>query len=347
MKKILTIVIPSYNVDRFLPSVIPTYCDERLLDDIEVLIVNDGSKDNTAKIADEFVERYPDTIRHIAKENGGHGSTINIGIENATGKYFKVIDGDDWVDTEALIKLVEKLKGIESDVVLTPYVRVYEAGDGTNIEETDVVSGSIDKESFTYETTGFDGVDYEKEYVISDILHKVNDAYQIHSTTFRTDIVRQIPKISENCFYVDAEYVIFPLKYAKTVVFYDYSVYQYRLGNANQSMAAKNLVKNRMMHEKVTRRIIVFATENKFTDNMEEFMNSRMRGLARNQMDIYLMMPDTKEGKKAWITFSKYLKKEVPQVYKTLAGKKAKLLRISNAFFGILSSRTKRKFGLK
>lgn len=347
MEKILTIVIPSYNVARFLPEVMPTYIDDRILDKLEILIVNDGSKDETGKIAEGFAAKYPESIKHIAKENGGHGSTINTGINYATGKYFKVIDGDDWVDTEALVKLIDKLEKADSDIVLTPFMRVYESGNETSKRDVSVTDGGIAKDSFRKEITTFEKVDFEKEYAVCDVLWLIKDAYQIHSTTFKTDIIKQIPKISENCFYVDVEYVFFPLEFAKTVSFFDFPVYQYRLGNANQSVSIANLIKNRSMHEQVTKHIIEFGKKQNFDANMKLFVDSRMRGLARKQMDIYLCMPDVKEGKREWLIFSDYLKKEVPYIFKSLAGKKARVLRITHDLaFGLMSRVTKKHFGL-
>ena len=100
MGKILSITIPSYNVEKYIDKCVQSMLVDSILDDIEILIVNDGSKDSTPEIAKGYVEKYPQTVRLIDKENGGHGSTINAGIREATGKYFKVVDGDDWLNTE-------------------------------------------------------------------------------------------------------------------------------------------------------------------------------------------------------------------------------------------------------
>ena len=112
-EKILTVTIPSYNVEAYLEDCLESFVNSEVMDDIEVLIVNDGSSDNTAKIAQRYVDKYENTFRLINKENGGHGSTINTGVREAKGKYFKVVDGDDWVDTRSFIHLVKVLK--ESD----------------------------------------------------------------------------------------------------------------------------------------------------------------------------------------------------------------------------------------
>ena len=95
MEKTLSIVIPAYNVEKFLNNTLDSFVEDSVLADIEVLIVDDGSKDKTAEIGNVYAQKYPNTFRVISKENGGHGSTINVGIREAVGKYFKVVDGDD------------------------------------------------------------------------------------------------------------------------------------------------------------------------------------------------------------------------------------------------------------
>ena len=100
--KLLSIIIPCYNSENYMK-----YCIESLLpggDDVEILIINDGSKDKTAEIAEEYANKYPSIIKAIHQENGGHGETINTGLKNATGLYLKVVDSDDWVDTRAYFK---------------------------------------------------------------------------------------------------------------------------------------------------------------------------------------------------------------------------------------------------
>ena len=109
-EKILTVTVPSYNVQAYLEDCLESFVNSEVMDDIEVLIVNDGSSDDTATIAERYVSKYENTFRLINKENGGHGSTINTGAREARGKYFKVVDGDDWVDTRSFIRLVKVLK---------------------------------------------------------------------------------------------------------------------------------------------------------------------------------------------------------------------------------------------
>ena len=105
--KYLTFAIPCYNSAEYMSHAV-----ESILiggEDVEILIVNDGSQDETLQIAKQYEEKYPDIVRVIDKENGGHGDAVNAGLRNATGKYFKVVDSDDWVDEQSLRKIMETL----------------------------------------------------------------------------------------------------------------------------------------------------------------------------------------------------------------------------------------------
>ena len=115
MEKILTVVVPTYNAEKYLRDNLESFEIPELMQDLEILIVNDGSTDHSLEIAREYAERYPDTYRVITKENGGHGSGINCGIEYALGTYFKVVDADDWVGREAFVSLVRTLKTSDAD----------------------------------------------------------------------------------------------------------------------------------------------------------------------------------------------------------------------------------------
>ena len=108
--KLLSVAIPSYNSEAYMRK-----CIDSLLaggEDVEILIVNDGSTDRTGVIADEYAARYPSIVKAIHKENGGHGSAVNAGLAQATGLYFKVVDSDDWVKESAYFKILETLKDI-------------------------------------------------------------------------------------------------------------------------------------------------------------------------------------------------------------------------------------------
>ena len=115
---VLTIVIPSYNVEAYLEHGLSTFADERFGGRLQVLVIDDGSQDATPAIAQRFVERMPDVFTLVSKENGGHGSAINVGLAHAIGTYFRVVDGDDWVDTDALVAFLDVLDGTDADILI-------------------------------------------------------------------------------------------------------------------------------------------------------------------------------------------------------------------------------------
>ena len=133
MNKILSVVIPTYNMEKYLKICLDSFIYDDKAHDLEVLIVNDGSKDNSLKIAQEYETKYPNIFKVIDKENGGHGSTINAGLKVATGKYFKAVDADDWVDTKELAKLLDYLKTADVDCVLTDFTFFYETNNSTKL----------------------------------------------------------------------------------------------------------------------------------------------------------------------------------------------------------------------
>ena len=311
MSKILTITIPSYNVEPYMNEVLPTFLDPAVMDKIEILIVNDGSKDGTAALGKEYEAKYPGVITLVDKENGGHGSTINKGIELATGKYFKVVDGDDWVDTAAFIKFVNFLEKTDSDVVATPHYRVNE-------------------ETKEKELHGFEGVEYEKEYRVDDVLLTLRDKYQMHNLTFKTDIVRKIPKISEHCFYVDVEYIMYPLKYLETISFLNEAVYQYRVGNANQSVSTQNFMKNRNMHKHVIGNVLKYYETEELSAAKKEFLKKRISLLIDTQIRIYLCFEPSDEIKQELLEFYHNVKNTDPTLLDMLEGKIFKLLKVGD-----------------
>lgn len=324
MNKILTIVIPSYNVEQFLEKTVDSFLDDSIMDDIEIFIVNDGSKDRTKEIGSSYEAKYPQCVKLVDKENGGHGSTINAGLSIATGKYFKVVDGDDWVDTAAFVSYVNKLKEIDVDMVLTPFNEVYVPSMRTVKRATANVATN-------------------QQYSLSSVLKNIGDCYQMHSITFKTSLIKGKLKITEHCFYVDQEYILLPLKDVEFVMFLDETIYQYRLGDENQSVSVKSKQKNRQMHRKVVMRLLENYEEIKsdISDEKREFLKQRIVGLVYTQLDIYFSMGDVyNEFEDFWKEYSEV----ASDIYETMRGGTAKMLKINKKLgYKIASKRLQKK----
>lgn len=292
MKKILTVTIPSYNTEKYIDECLPTFLHESILEDIEILIVNDGSKDSTLEVASKYEKKFPNSVKVIDKENGGHGSTINRGIQEATGRFFKVIDGDDWVDTEKFVDFVKELHCLQDvDMILNPFSIVN--------DKTKEVS-----------TVEYDCLDFRKTYEADDV-YRMKNNIQMHSITYRTEILKNNRiQLDEKMFYVDQEYNLFPIPYIKKIIYLPQNIYQYRVFTENQSMNFKNLQKNREMHKKVFLSLNSYFEKNmKYASNVKrDYFIRCMSNMGFLQILIYLSMEARKENKQEVLEFIETIK---------------------------------------
>ena len=274
MDKILSIIVPSYNVEKYISKCLDSLIVEEIIDDIEVLIVNDGSKDSTVEIAKEYCNRYPETFILRNKENGGHGSTINCGIKHATGKYFKVLDGDDWLYTSNLVEYIDLLKQRDEDIIASDYLCIK---DGT--EEVFM------KKSVTSMPERYGNAFSLVEDAIEDVI-------KMHALTIKTKILQEHNiLIDEHCYYVDCEYIAYPIPFCTSVYYDKHDIYCYRLGRNGQSVDIKSMQKNRKQHERVFNALLSFY------DNLPEISENKKRYIERiigqvmeNQFQIYISM---------------------------------------------------------
>ncbi len=252
-KKLITVIIPSYNVEKTLGETIESLLDTDYLDLLEIIVVNDGSKDNTVSVAQNYLNKYPHTVKLINKENGGHGSTINTGISNATGKYFKVVDGDDWVEKKGWNNFLKKINNLDSDVLVSNY---YEVNDKTGKREKKTLDEDIE----------------------CDILLEFKNVYNkidvpMHGFTIRTSILKDNDiMIDEKCFYVDMEFILLPIPYVKTITFFNDFVYLYRVAQDNQSISSKGWMAHRNDHIKVVKRLVQELKNSKLSSPTENYL---------------------------------------------------------------------------
>ena len=319
MEKILTIAIPAYNVERYLKQCLDSFLVTSVLKDIEILIINDGSVDSTEQIGLEYHEKFPDSIRIITKKNGGHGSAINTGIEYAQGKYFKIVDGDDWVNSEKWEEFIQFLKSQDCDLVASNFCKV---------------DHTTQKPMKQQERTFYD-VQYEKQYLFQDIYGKA--FIKMHSMTIRTSIFKDNNiKISEHCFYVDAEYIFFPVPYIKTVIFYEPDIYMYRLGLPGQSIDIKKMQKNMNNHTHVLERMLECYRSTDLTQLPEgtvRYMQDSIGKIVSSQVKIYISFPIGNGMRKKLMEMDRNLKKNYPEVYNSVTNKSVWLLRRTGYLF--------------
>lgn len=219
-EKILSVSVAAYNVGDYLKGALQS-CLSAHADRLEVIVVNDGSTDNTLEIARDYQLRYPGVFKVIDKRNGGYGSTLNAALDIATGKYFRYLDGDDWFDMELLEGYLSILDKRDEDAVYTPYSRVYE-GDG-HLELRD---GLCD----------FD----EGSYGMRDLQEAPHLA--ACSLAYRTDLLRGMGfRMTERCFYTDVEYAVLPFIRVTTVYVSKLPIYRYRIGREGQSVSLEGI----------------------------------------------------------------------------------------------------------
>ena len=224
--KYITFAIPCYNSQDYMERAIESVLKGGK--DIEVIIVNDGSKDGTEEIARRYEREYPDIVRVVSQENGGHGEAVNSGLLHAQGKYFKVVDSDDWLDEEALLKIMETLRrfeenGEEVDMLISNYV--YEK------------VGASHKKVIHYRNC----LPQDQVFGWSDLGHFRIDQYILmHSVIYRTELLKlcqlHLPK---HTFYVDNIYVYYPLPHVRTIYYLDVNLYRYYIGRDDQSVNEK------------------------------------------------------------------------------------------------------------
>ena len=324
MKKILTIAIPAYNVERYLRQCLDSFLVESVLEETEVLIINDGSEDSTEQIGLEYQRRFPDSIRVITKENGGHGSAINTGIEYAQGKYFKIVDGDDWVNSEEWEEFIHFLKSQDCDLVASNFRKM----DHTTLYP-------LKQPELT-----FNNFRYNEMYKFQDIYGKA--FIKMHSMTIRTSIFKENNiKISQHCFYVDAEYIFFPIPYIKNVIFYEPDIYMYRLGLPGQSIDIKKMQKNMSNHTHVLERMLRYygqLDQNQLPDGTVKYMQDSIGKIIASQVKIYISFPLGSGMRKKLMEMDKAIKKKYPDIYNNVTNKSVWLLRRTGYLFFPIAS---------
>ncbi len=298
--KYISFVVPCYNSEEYMEK-----CIDSLLigkDDVEIIIIDDGSKDKTGKIADRYQKKYPSIVKAIHQENGGHGEGINTGLKHATGKYFKVVDSDDWLDKEAYKKLLKEIKHIDTDLVVCNYVYTY-------------TDGRKDQ------TISFANVFDEEKPLTWDDIHRFRFTQypSLHSMMYKKSVLdKSNIDLPKHIFYEDNLFIYLPLVNTKTIYYLNLDLYRYYIGRADQSVQESQMIKRSSHQVLVTKRVCTAY-------DLEKIENKKLRKLMLREC-IFLMtigvvfsrLAGTKEGEKQYKELWKTIKEENPHLYRRI-----------------------------
>lgn len=283
MEKILSIIIPTYNMDALLPRCLDSLTASGVLDDLDILVVNDGSTDSSRAVAYSYAERYPQSIKVVDKKNGNYGSTINAALPLAVGEYVKVLDSDDWFDSQALAKYVAELKSLEQevDVSVTHFLMIHEGGRTETVKYQ-----NYGREPYTY------GKVYNLDKVLGDGFIRY---FLMHSLTYRTQLLRDHGyRQTEGISYTDIQWSSYPFFWAGSIVFHDLVVYRYNMDREGQTMDPAVIRKSLPQLERMTMDLMDFYRKADMSDLSEarvgflrQYFKNRLRLLVKTHlMDI-------------------------------------------------------------
>lgn len=242
MNKLLTIAIPAYNAEKYLSRCVDSLISERVRSLIQIIIVNDGSKDRTLEFARTYETSYSDCIQVIDKENGNYGSVMNIALSLAQGKYFKTLDADDWYNKEEFVKFVLDLSSTDADMIIGSYEEFYE--ENQTVKKIEIPKSFPLNRDITVFDSFFESVD-SLSFVTTP------------SVCYKTSVLRSSGlRWSEKVFYSDTQYLYFPLVQVKNIRFVNYPVYIYLIGRNDQSMSPLILKRNFASIYEVTTTIV-------------------------------------------------------------------------------------------
>ena len=300
--KLLTVVVPVYNTARYLPRCLRSVLVPEALERLEVILVNDGSTDNSVSILLRAARRHPGTVRLIDKENGGHGSAINEGLRAATGRYLRVLDSDDWFDTPAFLRYLDALGDCGEDLIVTPYTQEYTtANQRVFVRYENLTDGKC----YSLGELELPG---EMPYV------------PLAAATWDTALLRRCAlRLSEHCSYVDMQYILFPIPWVRRVRFIDACVYRYFIGRAEQSMAPGRFLKNLPQHEQVLRSLLDFyaARRGQSDAAARAYIERVISLMVYTHTDILCRrLPGRLAAFRRCRAFDAYLKRTAPAVYR-------------------------------
>lgn len=319
--KALTIIIPMYNTELYLSRCLDSLLyDRKNNQDLEIIIVNDGSTDKSLEIAKEYKKHFPDTVSIIDKKNGGHGSTINAGLATATGKYLKVIDSDDWVNIADFRDFIKTLKEVNEDIIVTNYQEdrlpdssaikfdFFEKEDDSQLQDT----RKSKKFNITQITDSLD----EPEFFFK---------FSMHSMTVKLKSLRKVwgSGLLENTFYVDQQYVAKALECAASFRLLDFDIYRYFIGRPEQSVCTEGFFRHRQDHERILRWLIEKSKNLDNKEYLQAVLKRQINLMLNTHYELYYQnFAATNEEIAELLAFNRFVQQEIPEIGKNLGAAK-------------------------
>lgn len=301
--KTVTFLVPCYNVEECVKRCIDSMLVKDVLDDIEILLVNDGSKDNTLEVLRQYETKYPSVVRVIDKENGGWGTAINLGIREAQGKYIKEVDADDWVSSENLIEYVAFLKSNEIDYIATDYTEYFKAED------------KYTRHSYHKEI-------YNKPMSLNNFWENHSTAWDfpIHAITYRTQMLHDCNLKVGDRYYGDIEFNLYPLPHVQTICVLPINVTIYFRGSDEQSTSTAGYAKHYKDYVAMIQRVTQFYLQlpNSLNRNLHSFVEDTVKGTLTRAYN--LMLSPIYAGKSEGVAevlkqYDRWLKKTSKELY--------------------------------
>ena len=301
--KLLTVSVAAYNGAATLAKALDScLCDA--MDALEVLVVDDGSKDNTAALARTYEERWPGTFRLVSKPNGGYGTTITAALAQAQGRYFRTLDCDDWFSPGSLDEELTALQTCDADVLCTNYQTIV---NGAVAQRFDVCTGRTAGPLTSDAMTGF--------------------CMEMHALTFRTEILRRAGlTLPAHCLYTDMLYTFEGLCAAETVAYLPVQMYCYQLGNGGQSTSLRSYQNHFEDYQKVTT-LILQKAERDLPAPRRAAMTRRAAEIA--QFGIYLLLhfPVNRDNWRRLKAYDDAIRQAAPGICRGMTHRSTRLLR--------------------
>ena len=300
--KVLSIAVPCYNSEDYMEK-----CIKSLLvggEDVEILIVDDGSSDRTLEIALEYEKKYPGIVRAIHQENKGHGGAVNTGIQNATGIYFKVVDSDDWLGKDALLSVIEKIK---------------ECLRGPKTLDLMICNYVYDKAGVRHKAV----MKYRSELPANeifgwkDVKPLAKSHYLLmHSMIYRTELLRECGLVlPEHTFYVDNLVAFVPLSHVQNMCYLDVNLYHYFIGREDQSVNEEVMIGRIDQQIRVNKLMIDYMAKQKNLEKQQRNYMIHMLIMITTVSSIFLIKSNTEENYNKKVELWSYLKNADRKLY--------------------------------